>query len=187
MRKTRNLSKTLTVIAFVVYAILLIIGTILDGPIFFEFGMLTLVPLAFVLGTAFVFAKNDVVVKVGHGLLLFVAVSNFGYIFSDDAILLIFGIIIFALLLTSVVAFLVSSVLVYFGYAKGDAHLLDNPLAADLRSIKLLSEKQLITEENYAKLKAKLLESNLTAPERKDLSLKISFLEKGLIDISDVM
>lgn len=188
MKKTKNLSRTLAVIAFVVFALQLIIGTfVVSDSLVAEATLAALGSLPMVLGVAFIFAENKVVEKVGFGLLLMVAISSLGAIIGGETISIIFGIIVAALLLVSVLTFFVRAVLLYFGYAKTEVFLRENALASSLKRIKDLAEKQVVSQEQYGELKAKLLDKSLSGADKSALDQKVVLLEKGLIDVEDIL
>lgn len=184
-KKTRNLSLTLAVIAFVLFNLQLFILTLIVGdPIFLSIESLN--GIVFTLAIAFIFSKNEVLVKVGYGFTILTAISYFSYIFTSDIITLIFGILIFVLLLISTLTWFVSSVLNYFGYIKGDDEVLNNQLSIMLAKIKDLLKKQVITSADYASIKNLLIGPDFTSIQRSDLFEKIVLLEKGLIEIGDL-
>lgn len=188
MKKTKNLSRTLAVIAFVVFALQLIIGIFLvDSGDAADASLAAIGSLPMILGVAFIFAENKVVEKVGFGLLLVVAIGSLSAVTGGETLSLIFGIIIFALLIVSVLTFFVRAVLLYFGYAKSEIFLRENALASSLKRIKDLAEKQVISQEQHGVLKAKLLDKNLSGAEKSSLDQKVVLLEKGLIDVEDVL
>jgi hypothetical protein len=184
-KKTRNLSLTLAVIAFVLFNLQLFILTLIVGdPIFLSIESLN--GIVFTLAIAFIFSKNEVLVKVGYGFTILTAISYFSYIFTSDILTLIFGILIFVLLLISTLTWFVSSVLNYFGYIKGDDEVLNNQLSIMLAKIKDLLKKQIITSADYASIKNLLIGPDFTSIQRSDLFEKIVLLEKGLIEIGDL-
>lgn len=189
MKKTKRLSQILSTIAFVLLILLLIIRTITSsGQIVTLADNAFLVStLPFILGLAFIFAENKVLEKIGYSLLMVTSLTYFAFIFIGDVIGLIFGILIFGLLLVSVLTYFVRAVLVFFGYAKTEVYLSENALAASLKRIKDLKEKQVITEVHYATLKAKFLDKELTGVDKADLDQRVVLLEKGLVEISDVL
>jgi hypothetical protein len=184
-KKTRNLSLTLAVIAFVLFNLQLFILTLIVGdPIFLSIESLN--GIVFTLAIAFIFSKNEVLVKVGYGFTILTAISYFSYIFTNDILTLIFGILIFVLLLISTLTWFVSSALNYFGYIKGDDEVLNNQLSIMLAKIKDLLKKQVITSADYASIKNLLIGPDFTSIQRSDLFEKIVLLEKGLIEIGDL-
>jgi hypothetical protein len=184
MKKTRNLSRTLAVIAFVAFNLMLFISA-LSGDVLIV-SIESLNGIVFTLAIAFIFSKNEVVLKVGYGLLILTAISYFTYIFSGNILSLIFGIIIFILLLVSTLTWFISSVLNYFGYLKGDTDVTNSHLAVLLGKLKELLKKQVISSADYASLKTLALGTEFSGAQKVDLIEKVSLMEQGLIDISDV-
>ena len=187
MQKTKTLSRTLAVIALVVFALYVLIGGIVEDLFLVPFSLLDLTVVALVLGVSFLFTESKLLLRIGNGLLIFVALSFLEPIFYGETVSLIFAIIILVLLLVSVLGYFVSNVLLYFGYAKADAYLYENKLARSLHRIKTLVEKQVIAQNEYAQLKAMFLDPELTAPVKEDLYQKVLLLEKGLIEVSDIL
>jgi hypothetical protein len=184
-RKTKNLSLTLSVIAFTLFNLQLFILTLIVGdPIFLSIESLN--GIVFTLAVAFIFSKNEILVKVGYGFTILTAIAYFSYIFTNDIITFIFGILIFVLLLISTLSWFISSVLSYFGYIKGDDELLNNQLSMMLSKIKDLLKKQVITSADYASIKTLIISPDFTSVQRSDFFEKIILLEKGLIEIGDI-
>lgn len=186
----RETSKTLAVIAFVVLLLnSLITSSFSDTTIPTNIATLLLSSALFsiMLGTVFIFSKNETLKKVGYGILAIIAFVNLGSIFSNGtsftSIANILDLIATVLLIISVSFFFVSAVLEYFGYK---SILTVGSKVSDLKSWKKFADNHKISAEDYAMIKDLLLKNPSNSPVGKDLHEFKELMANDLIDSSDL-
>lgn len=168
----KDLSKTLGVIAFLVYLLQMIIMS-LSGVQNVTILATTQGLAVFVIGlaVAFIFAKNHVVEKVGYIIFSIEAIVSLAALFNpssppDLGIVGIFSIILSLLLLVSAVIFLIRGCLTYFGYTKEDNesgyYQTNKGKIQVLKRWKKLTDANKISVETYDKIRKEVLKSDGT-------------------------
>lgn len=173
----RELNQIVIFIGFLAYAVGLIVGALIGD---FRFAMLSTSALTVVLGCFFVFAKNEVLKYIGYGLCVISGTEGLanvikGYTGTGGIICYIGQVI----LLVGVVIVFIRLVLKLFGYEKHKGENNNIDVIQYLNSLNTLKNDEVITEEEYAQLKAQTLEK---ANNNKNLTVNDLKQWKKLLD-----
>ena len=147
-------------------ATLLVLSTVFTAPF-----------LAAALSVCFIFAKNDVVKNVGYALAALIGVCGILLMMSEQMIVAAIGLI---LMLASSLGYVIVLALEFFGFVKASKGVTaKSDISVLLGKYKEMEKENVITDEEFAQLKSKALE---TLAEKESVNLDDLKKWKKLLD-----
>lgn len=151
----KEVNQIVIFIGFIIYVVGLVLSALMSD---IAFSVVSLSSVAVVLGLCFVFAKNEVVKKVGYGLCVVGGAdglySLLGTYYGLGAQICYIGQVV---MFVGVIIFFISMMARFFGYEKNKTATTGNFIQA-LNSLNSLKQENVITEEEFEQLKTETLQ-----------------------------
>ncbi|VEU80564.1 hypothetical protein [Haploplasma axanthum] len=193
--KEKNLPRTLAVLGFVVSLLGIVLSaatnpqgtTTLPG---LDLQLSATGLIGVLIAVAFLFAKNNVVEKIGYGILAINATVGIANISARGieltSIATVLDLVVMILFLVSSVYYFVVACLDYFGYSKFGVNGKENTKLGTLKGWNKLVENNTLTNEEYDVVKKVVLKSDLSSKAFSELEDMRKLLEARLASADDL-
>lgn len=195
MFKKKNISIFVSVIALVLYFMALLFSFLGEEAVLSNIEDLLGGSLVIILGVSFIASKsNNILRNIGYSLLTLFAVMVLGssiFVMSNDpdAIIDPLSLLVGVLLLISVLIFFIQEILNYFGFSRSGVPTYEGGTLNKVNILKRwnkLTTENLITPENFERIKELVLESEGVNPKLTKLNEMHDLIENGFVSNEDL-